>query len=162
MSPDGQTAAARSKPSLAIRRDLQAPPESCFRAWTDPEALTRWFGPGTNQVVLAETDPRVGGRYRVVMRSAGGEEHEVSGEFREVVANRKLVFTWAWRSTPERQSLVTVEFVPAGDATALTLTHEALADDDARDRHRHGWTGSIERLAALVESSFASVRQRRV
>jgi uncharacterized protein YndB with AHSA1/START domain len=155
MSPDGQTAAARSKPSLAIRRDLQAPPESCFRAWTDPEALKRWFGPGTNQVVLAETDPRVGGRYRVVMRSAGGEEHEVSGEFREVVANRKLVFTLAWCSTPERQSLVTVEFVPAGEATTLTLTHEEFADEAARDRHHQGWTGSLGKLAVFVESSFA-------
>jgi uncharacterized protein YndB with AHSA1/START domain len=100
--------------------------------------------------VLAETDPRVGGRYRMVMRSQGGEEHDVSGEFREVVANRKLVFTWAWRSTPERQSLVTVEFIPDGAATALTLTHEQFADDAVRDRHRHGWTGSLEKLAAFV------------
>ncbi len=84
----------------------------------------------------------------MVLRSPGGEEREVSGEFREVVANRKLVFTWAWRSTPERQSLVTVEFVPTGDATALTLTHQQFADEAARDRHHHGWTGSLDRLAA--------------
>ena len=161
MSPAAENAAARSKPSLAIRRSLPAPPDRCFRAWTNPEALKRWFSPGANEVVLAETDPRVGGRYRVVMRSPGGEEHEVSGEFREVVANRKLVFTWAWRSTPERQSLVTVEFMPAGDATALTLTHERFADEAARDRHRHGWTGSLDKLAVFVESSFAQVHQRR-
>ncbi len=158
MSPDAQPAAARSRPSLAIRRNLPAPPDRCFRAWTDGEALKRWFGPGANEVVLAETDPRVGGRYRVVMRSPGGEEHEVSGEFREVVANRKLVFTWAWRSTPERQSLVTVEFVPAGDATTLTLTHEEFADEAARDRHHRGWMGSLDKLAAFVGSSFAGVR----
>ena len=150
MSPDAQTVAARSKPSLAIRRNLPAPPDRCFRAWTDAEALKRWFGPGANEVVLAETDARVGGRYRVVMRSPDGEEHEVSGEFREVVANRKLVFTWAWRSTPERQSLVTIEFAPAGDATTLTLTHEEFADEAARDRHHRGWTGSLDKLAALV------------
>ena len=150
MSPEAQAAAARSKPSLAIRRSLPAPPDRCFRAWTDGEALKCWFGPGANEIVLAETDPRVGGRYRVVMRSPGGEEHEVSGEFREVVANRKLVFTWAWSSTPERQSLVTVEFVPAGDATTLTLTHEEFADEAARDRHHHGWTGSLDKLAAFV------------
>ena len=86
----------------------------------------------------------------MVLRSPGGEEREVSGEFREVVANRKLVFTWAWRSTPERQSVVTVEFVPAGEVTALTLTHEHFADEAARDRHHHGWTGSLDRLAAFV------------
>ena len=34
----------------------------------------------------------------------------MSGVFREVVPDEKLVYTWAWRSTPERESLVTVEF----------------------------------------------------
>jgi uncharacterized protein YndB with AHSA1/START domain len=151
MSPDAQSAAAtRPKPSLTITRRLPASPERCFRAWTDAEALKRWFGPDKIEVLSAETDPRVGGRYRVVMRAHGGEEHDVSGEFREVVANRKLVFTWAWRSTPERQSLVTVEFIPEGAATALTLTHEQFADEAARDRHRSGWTGSLEKLAAFV------------
>lgn len=151
MPTDARSAAATlPKPGLTITRKLPAPPERCFRAWTDPEALKHWFGPGANEIVLAETDPRVGGRYRVVMRSPGGEEHDVSGEFREVMANRKLVFTWAWRSTPEHQSVVTIEFVPAGDATTLTLTHERFVDEAARDRHRHGWTGSLDKLAAFV------------
>jgi len=150
MPSDAQTAATNAKPSLIIKRRVPAPPERCFRAWTEPEALKRWFGPGTNEVVLAEMDPRVGGRYRLVMRSADGEQHDVSGEFREVVENRKLVFTFAWRSAPERQSLVTVEFVPAGDATALTLTHEHFFDEAARDRHRQGWTASLDKLAAFV------------
>ena len=151
MPTNAQSAAAmRPKPSLTITRKLPAPPDRCFRAWTDPEALKRWFGPDKVEVLLAETDPRVGGRYRVVMRSPGGEEHDVSGEFREVVANRKLVFTWAWRSTPERRSLVTVEFVPAGAETTLTLTHEQFADEAARDRHRHGWTSSLGKLAAFL------------
>ena len=151
MSPNAQPAAAtNAKPSLTITRKLPAPPDRCFRAWTDPEGLKRWFGPDKVEVLLAETDPRVGGRYRVVMRAPGGEEHDVSGEFREVVANRKLVFTWSWRGTPERQSLVTIEFMPEGATTALTLTHEQFADEAARDRHRHGWTGSLDKLAAFV------------
>ena len=162
MPPAAENAAARSKPALSITRKLAASPDRCFRAWTDPEALKRWFGPGANEVVLAETDPRVGGRNRVVLRAPCGEEHEVSGEFREVVANRKLVFTWVWRSTPERQSLVTVEFEPAGDATALTLTHERFADEAARDRHRQGWIGTLDRLAVFVETSFAQVHQGRM
>ena len=151
MPPAAQPAVTASeKPSLTLTRTLPAPPDRCFRAWTDPQALTHWFGPDKMEVLRAESDPRVGGRYRVVMRSPGGEEHDVSGEFREVVANRKLVFTWAWRSTPERQSLVTIEFTPEGATTAMTLTHEQFADEAARDRHRHGWTGSLGKLAAFV------------
>jgi uncharacterized protein YndB with AHSA1/START domain len=157
MSPTPQSAAAPGpKPSLTLTRTLPAPPERCFRAWTEPEGLKRWFGPGSTEVVLAETDPRVGGRYRVVMRTPDGEEHDVSGEFREVVANRKLVFTWRWRSTPERQSLVTVEFAPEGAATALTLTHEQFADETVRDRHRHGWMGSLDKLAEFALSRWKS------
>ena len=151
MSPDAQPAAAtRPKPSLTITRRLPASPERCFRAWTDPQALKQWFGPGDIKVLQAETDPRVGGRYRILARSPSGEEHDVSGEFREVVPNRKLVFTWAWRSTPERQSLVTVEFMPEGTATTLTLTHEQFADEGARDRHRHGWAALLDKLTVFV------------
>jgi uncharacterized protein YndB with AHSA1/START domain len=97
-----------SKPSLTLKRRIEAPPEKIFRAWTEPEKITRWFGPGKVEVLHAEADARVGGRYRIVARSPNGEQHEVSGTYREVVPNEKLVFTWAWRSTPERESRVTV------------------------------------------------------
>jgi uncharacterized protein YndB with AHSA1/START domain len=101
-------------------------------------------------VLHAESDPRVGGRYRIRSRSPGGEEHDVSGVFQEVVTNRKLVFTWAWGSMPERQSLVTVEFVADGNTTTLTLTHAQFADEETRDRHHYGWSGSFDKLAAFV------------
>jgi uncharacterized protein YndB with AHSA1/START domain len=151
MPPTAQPAVATSdKPSLTITRWLPASPERCFRAWTDPQALMQWFGPGEIEVLHAESDPRVGGRYRILARSPGGEEHDVSGVFQEVVPNRKLVFTWAWGSMPESQSLVTVEFVANGSATTLTLTHAQFADEGARDRHHHGWSGSLDKLAAFV------------
>ena len=94
----------------------------------------------------AETDARVGGRFRVIMRTSDGEEHDVSGVYREVVPNEKLVFTWAWRSTPERESLVTVALKRDGDGTVLTLTHEQFFDEAARDAHRYGWTGALDKL----------------
>jgi len=97
--------------------------------------------------VLAESDARVGGRYRILVRGrSDGEDHDVSGTFREVVPNRKLVFTWAWRSTPERESLVTVELAPTDEGTLLTLTHEQFFDEPARDRHHAGWGRILDRL----------------
>jgi uncharacterized protein YndB with AHSA1/START domain len=80
------------------------------------------------------------------MRSPDGQEHGVSGTYREVVPNERLVFTWAWFSTPERESLVTVSIQGDGGGSLLTLTHEHFFDETARDHHQHGWVGSLDKL----------------
>jgi uncharacterized protein YndB with AHSA1/START domain len=97
--------------------------------------------------VTAETNVRIGGRFRIVMlKSSNGEQHDVSGVYREVVPNEKLVFTWAWKSTPERESIVTVTFKADNGGTSMTFVHEQFFDEDARDRHQYGWNGSFEKL----------------
>jgi uncharacterized protein YndB with AHSA1/START domain len=100
--------------------------------------------------VSAEADARVGGRFRVLMRSPDGEEHVVGGVYREVVPPERLVFTWAWRSTPERESLVTISLRPDGDGTLLTLTHERFFDEAARDCAGQGWSGTLDKLERLA------------
>jgi uncharacterized protein YndB with AHSA1/START domain len=134
------------KPSLTLKRRLNASPERVYAAWTDPEKLKRWFGPEEIETLRADADARVGGRFRIVMRGTDGEEHDVSGVYREVVPNEKIVFTWAWRSTPERESLVTVVIKPEGAGSLLTLVHDQFFDEAARDRHEHSWIGCLDKL----------------
>jgi uncharacterized protein YndB with AHSA1/START domain len=142
------------KPSLTIKRRLNAPPAKVYAAWTDPAQLVRWFGP-TDTIqgsVKAELEVRVGGRFRASFMGCMGpntEYHEVSGVYREVVPNQKLVFTWAWHSTPERESLVTITIKPDGGGSLLTLHHEQFFDEPARDGHERGWSGSLDKLEAL-------------
>jgi uncharacterized protein YndB with AHSA1/START domain len=144
-------AATKEKPTISIVRTFKAAPEKVWRAWTDAQTLKQWMAPSDAfAVLLAEADVRVGGRYRIVMKAPDGEEHDLSGVYREVTPNRKLVFTWAWRSTPERESLVTVELRAAGGGTELSLKHEQFFDAAARDRHQHGWDGCIGRLERLL------------
>jgi uncharacterized protein YndB with AHSA1/START domain len=140
------------KPSLTLKRRLAAPPAKVFAAWTDPEKIKRWMGPGETKAVLAESDARVGGRYRFVMHAPSGEEYDVGGTYREVVANERLVFTWAWKVAPPdepHESLVTVLFKPDGNGTLLTVTHEKLFDEESRDGHEHGWGGALDKLERL-------------
>ena len=59
------------KPSLTIKRRFKAPPEKVFAAWTDPQKVMRWMGPGEIKALHAESDLRTGGRYRWVMRAPG-------------------------------------------------------------------------------------------
>ena len=139
-------ATVTTKPSLTIKRRFNAAPAKVFAAWTDPEKVKRWMGPGEVKVLNAEIDARKDGRFRWVMLAPNGEHHDVSGVYREVIANEKLVFTWAWVSTPERESLVTVTFKPDGSGTLMTLLHEQFFDEQARDNHNKGWTSAVDKM----------------
>ena len=141
-----------TKPSLTLKRRLSAPPAKVFEAWTQAQHLAHWFGPPETAAgtIDAELDVRAGGRFRVSFEATDGEYHEVSGVYREVVTNERLVFTWAWHSTPERRSLVTVLFEPDGDGTLMTLIHEQFFDDAARDGHLYGWGGALDKLERYV------------
>ncbi len=138
------------EPSLTLKRRLKASPEAVYAAWTDPEKIVRWFGPDAGPVKQAETDLRVGGRYFVIFHTEDGEQHHVSGVYREVVPNEKLVFTWTWRTMPERESVVTILIRPDGSGSLLTLMHEKFFDEPARDRHREGWTGCLDKLERFL------------
>ena len=139
-----------TKPSLVLKRRLKAAPEKVYEAWTKPEQMTQWWGAAdTSKPPIAETDLRVGGRFRVQFW-AKNEHHSVSGIYREVVPNRKLSFSWAWQTTPERESFVTIELNPVTDGTMLTLTHEQFFSEQARDDHGRGWNASLDRLEAFL------------
>jgi uncharacterized protein YndB with AHSA1/START domain len=151
-----QTAAAKpgpvERPSLTLTRRFRARPEKVWAAWTDPEKLIGWFcttkaKPGS---MRAELDLRVGGRYRVSFDMESGEYSEVGGTYREVVPNEKLVFSWAWHSTPERESLVTVSIRPDGAGTLMVFNHEQFVDEAARDNHEKGWSELFAQLESVL------------
>ena len=98
----------------------------------------------------AELDVRIGGRYRLSFVRDDGEYFEAGGVYREVVPNERLVFTWAWHSTPERESLVTISIKPEGSGTLLTFLHEQFADETARDNHARGWTELLGKLESYL------------
>ena len=113
--------------------------------------MIRWWGvTGHPKTPVAEAEVKVGGHFRVQFHTPDGERHSVSGVYREIVPERKLVFSWAWQSTPERESLVTIDLNPVNDGTMLTLTHEQFFSEKARDDHGHGWNMALDRLETLL------------
>jgi uncharacterized protein YndB with AHSA1/START domain len=145
--PANPRAASETRPSLTLKRRLNARPEKVYAAWTNPENMVRWFGPAgvTPGSERATIDARVGGSYRLSF-DRDNEHYEVAGVYREMVPNERLVFSWAWHSTPERESLVTVSLKPDGNGTLLTLHHEQFFDEAGRDSHQQGWSGMLDKL----------------
>ena len=143
------------KPSLNLQRRYPVAPEKVWRAWTDAQALKQWWGPGGPEAVsLVQIDLRVGGRFRIVFGGARGEDHEVQGTYKEVVPNRRLAFTWTWpRTTPERESLVTITFNAVGAGTELDFVHAQHFDEKVRDGHLQGWTEAFVKLDRFLRDA---------
>jgi uncharacterized protein YndB with AHSA1/START domain len=142
--------------TVRIERTYDAPPEAVFDAWTNPEVLRRWWKTSESDVVEAtDVDLRVGGRYRLSMRSADGEEHTVAGEYREVERPRRLVYSWAWQGTGPtagHESLVAVSFNgdESGARTTVVIEQSSFMNEASRERHGHGWNAVLDSLAREV------------
>lgn len=137
--------------SLQVKRFIKTSRERVFAAWTTPSQVQRWFGPATCQVLDAQIDLRVGGAYQFRVFNDPHGEMTVSGEYREIVAPEKLVFTWRWLDDPDWENLksvVTVEFVEVEGGTEVRLTHDGLPSGESADRHEHGWNGCLDKLQA--------------
>lgn len=162
-SPAPAAAAPNSPRELVMTRVFDAPPRAVFEAWTDPAQIAQWFGPANVQAEVLELQARPGGRYRLsALNSTGQQVHIVGGIFREVTPYSRLVFTWQWEvgtgdpaKDPNAEMLITVTFKPKGKQTEMTLHQINFASDDSRDKHTHGWSGSLEKLAAYLAKSAA-------
>jgi len=141
-----------SATAVIVRRTISATAEELFDAWLDPEALAIWMRPGEIRSTVATLEPRVGGRYEIVMRG-DTEVYPHTGIYRIIDRPRRLVFTWSSRGTEQTDSLVTVEFFARGERTEVVLTHEQLPEI-ARASHTNGWTSGLERLDTAFQQGL--------
>ncbi len=146
------TASTSPTPSLQLKRTFKAPRQRVFQAWTKPEHLNRWSAPSDDFEVTAETDLRVGGKYRIQMKHVSGNVHVAVGEYLEIRPPEKLVYTWGWEDGSVTDTLVTIEFRDLGKETEVVLTQERFPNTDWRDKHNEGWTGCLVRLEKLLAS----------
>ncbi|MGH9257817.1 MAG: SRPBCC family protein [Vicinamibacterales bacterium] len=144
--------AERTGIAFRLRRRLSAPREDVFRAWTEPEALKRWWCPMGWVPADVDIDLRVGGTYRIGMRRlGGGRPVYVRGRFLEVNSPEQLRYTWRWENAFEEMphTQVTVQFIDSGGTTDLVLTHENLPEIPICLRHRAGWIAALERMERI-------------
>jgi uncharacterized protein YndB with AHSA1/START domain len=157
MDAQSSTAAMPEDRVLVIERTFDAPRPLVFKAWTEAERMARWFGPhGFTNTVISH-DFRVGGGYRLYMRSPQGTEHFLKGVYREIVEPERLVSTFVWTdadgNATRPETVLTVTLAEHGAKTRLKLHQAVFESVTARDSHRGGWTDSMERLANFLAAA---------
>jgi uncharacterized protein YndB with AHSA1/START domain len=136
--------------AVTVRREIAATAEELFDAWLDAQSLGTWLKPRGIRETRAETDPRVGGRFRIVMVSDESFEH--TGIYREIDRPRRLVFTWSSPATGFRDSLVTVTFQPLASSTVVEIHQVGLPDEVAQASHHEGWSDALRELSSTTHS----------
>ncbi|MBB6468998.1 uncharacterized protein YndB with AHSA1/START domain [Aminobacter lissarensis] len=144
MTARTDTVAAQSL-VLEFSRVFDAPPALVFRMWSSPEHLMRWWGPKGFTSSCDTHEFRKGGSYHLLIH--GDSDDGMSGTFREIVDNERIVFTFAWDHDADWQTLVTVTLKAEGDGTRLTFRQEPFLDVETRDSHLGGWGECLDRLA---------------
>jgi uncharacterized protein YndB with AHSA1/START domain len=146
--------------SLTLVRRIKARPQIVFDAVTTAEGIPHWWGPDAGPVLLAESDPRVGGRYRVrFLRMLDSTEYESSGEFLELVRPERLVMSWQWKDgIPESSvSRIEITFKPIEEGTEITFVHSLLQDEESIRSHGEGWTGAFDKMEVYLSKKAAGV-----
>ena len=143
--------------SLTLVRRIRARPSIVFDALTTPDGIVQWWGPDAGPVLLAETDVRIGGRFRVRFRMLDGTEHESIGEYLEVVESKRLVMSWQWTrgGEPEEEgeeSRIEIDLKSIDTETEITFTHARLRTESSRVSHEQGWAGALEKLGRLFST----------
>ena len=136
---------------VRVTRRFAASAERVFDAFLDPEKAGRFmFATATGQMVRAEADPRVGGRYLFVDRRPDGDA-EHFGEYLEIDRPRRLVITFSVDRSSTEADRVAIDIVPLETGCELTLTHEMKPEwAEYADRTEAGWNGMIEGLARTL------------
>jgi uncharacterized protein YndB with AHSA1/START domain len=141
--------------SLTLVRRIAARPQIVFEALIEAQAIARWWGPDSGPVLLAETDARVGGQFRVRFRTVNGNEHEASGHYLEILRPTRLVMSWRWIAGGEldeagEESRIEIDLRPIDGGTELIFTHARLKTEASRSSHERGWNGSLDKLEQYI------------
>jgi uncharacterized protein YndB with AHSA1/START domain len=144
-SPDSATGQG-----ITITRVFDAPCERVWEEWTEPERFADWFGGSESEVPLSTVsmDVRPGGSWLLTM-FAGPERREIhwKGEYREVLAPERLVFTLS-DQPGDAYELITVVLTDLGDGrTKMLFQQRGRMSAEQYEQAGQGWSSFFDRIA---------------
>ena len=144
---------------ILITRDLAAPRDRVYRAYTTPELVALWWHADRGTIDSIEIDLRVGGRWRYAMTANGGFPVVFHGQYLEIVPAERIVSTEVFEGMPEAAATSTVTFSDTAQGTTLAILvqHKNRANRDfhLRSGMEDGLQAAMEHLEEVATSQLA-------
>ena len=148
---------------LVFERVFEAPRELVWSVVTDPARMTNWWGPRGYTTTVVEMDVRVGGKWRFIQHTTGGEDVPFKGEYIEVEPPERLVQTFIWDvpGFDDRVSYETMTLEDLGGRTKMTARSRFPSVEDLQGALANGMTGgALDTYDRLAEEIAAEVAKR--
>ena len=140
--------------TVTFHRVLRAPAERIYRAFLDPDAMSKWLPPHGFTGKVHEMDARIGGRYRMSFTNfSSGNSHSFGGEYRELDENARIVYTDRFDDPNlPGEMRTTIVLKPVSCGTDVSIEQSGIPDMIPVEMCYLGWQESLQLLGQLVEA----------
>lgn len=151
--------APAGQPFIDVSREVDAPRELVFRAFTEPDLLAQWLGPRKYEMIVDAYDVRAGGSWRYRHRGEDGSEHAFRGVFHGDPSPDGMVQTFEYEGAPGHVSLDKL-VLEERDGRTVVRTHSVFQSVAARDAMidngmEGGMNEGFDRLDELLAARLA-------
>jgi uncharacterized protein YndB with AHSA1/START domain len=139
--------------TVTLHRVLKASPELVYKAFLDPDALSRWLPPHGFLCKVFHLEPAVGGTFKMAFTQfSNGQSHSFGGEYVELVPHERIRYTDVFDDPNLPGTMeVTVELKAVSCGTELRVTQAGVPGVIPAEMCYLGWQESLGYLAKLVE-----------
>lgn len=156
-----------SQDAVVLERTFDAPVDLIWQMWTESEHFRAWYGPDGATISVAKMDVSVDGARLICLEMQtpdGAMQMWFTGEHREIVVNRRLVYTESMcdedgkvlspsdmgmaESHPTTTEII-VELEELAGRTRIVMTHAGIPADSPGAA---GWRMALDKLAIHVEA----------
>jgi len=164
MATQNDSATAERQQTLSIKRTLNLPLATVWKAWTESESFKKWWGPKEYTCPYCSIDFKVGGKYLASMKGPDGTEIWSTGTYKEIVPQRKIVCTDSFADSRgnivdatyykmpamPRELTITVTLEEADGKTRMSLQHEGIPEEMQEDCMK-GWQSSFNKMESELQ-----------
>ena len=139
--------------TIRLHRVLRATPERIYRAFLDPDAMTKWLPPHGFTGKVHHMDARVGGTYKMSFTNFDtGTKHTFGGSYLELTPHERIRYTDEFEGgNPPGQMATTIVLRKVSVGTELHVTQEGVPDAIPAEACYLDWQESLVLLGQLVE-----------